>query len=390
MNDYSFNKIPHAPFDRGKTPELAWYLIEPVNRNEYEMPVDDDPKSKTRRVMEVYDAETARVLADEFDLDDWMGIGAPVNRDHLHITGSQGTESYGWIKALHATEDGLWACIEWTEEGRDLVNKGKYAFFSTEYPFADYILDGSEDEESGLPIARPGRLTGLAITNYPANRRQMAMTRSARTRGLRCRCAAIINNHPNKQDMNPKTKKATRSRSEDEIKQEETTAEEEQKQEETTEETKTNSEESKEEETQCNEEDLEFWTSLLSKLGLDPEDTDIDKEDILAAVDALAADNADLREKLKTNRAKAGVANRLSRLGFRSRREGKAPEETPEIKPGEMNPAQKEMAAHVAKHVKEVRARRENLGQPWRPEDYSAAVSAAQSEWMRKNPGRIS
>lgn len=389
MDNYDFNQIPHAPIERGKTPGIAWYLIEPVNTNEYDYPSEDDNgKPKYERVLEVFDSKTASLLAEKFDLANWMGIGIPVNKDHLHIRGGS-TESYGWIKALHATDEGLWACVEWTEEGLGLINAGKYAFFSTEYPFADYVRDGLDDE-SGLPIVRPGCLKGLAITNYPANRRQSSMTRSAEAIPMRCRTSAAINKPHANIDMRPK-KTDTRSRSEDEFKEdpnkEKTT---DPASDGKTEDVKTNEEEKKKEDTQCNSEDEEFWASLLTSLGLDPTDTELDKEDILAAVEALAAENADLRDKVKTNRAKMGAASRLSRLGFRARREGDAPKDTPTLKPGEMSPDMQDMASYVDAHVGKVRARRESQGQVWRPEDFSAAVASAQNDWMRRNPGKIS
>lgn len=393
MSDYDFNKYPHAPFAKGKTPRMAWYLIEPWDRDKNRIPDGEDAKGKPvlKDVMEVIDHKTAEGLVKAFDLADWMGKGIPVNKDHLHIYSDSGdTKAYGWIKALYADDAGLWALVEWTDEGHALVNGDAYAFFSTEYPYKYYIIGPEVDEETGLPIARPGKLYGLAITNYPANRRQDSMTHSARLDGqLRCRRAAAINNTSNM--ATKQTKKSTRTKSEEEMKtdpnaappaeDETTTAT--NSEEETEETTATNSEEETTETTECNAEAEEFWTSLLTSLGLDPEDTETTQDDVLAAVEALAADNENMRNKLKTNRAKMGAAARLARLGFTAtrREQAKAPEDDPKLKPGQMTAAQREMAEYVGKRVKEARARREAQGKPWRPQDYTGTVAEAQREF---------
>lgn len=396
MSDYSFDKYPHAPFAKGKTPRMAWYLIEPWDRDKNRIPDGEDAKGKPvlKDVMEVIDRKTAEELVKAFDLADWMGKGIPVNKDHLHIYSDSGdTKAYGWIKALYADESGLWALVEWTDEGHALVNGDAYAFFSTEYPYKYYIIGPEVDEETGLPIARPGKLYGLAITNYPANRRQDSMTHSAQLDGqLRCRRAAAINNTSNM--ATKQSKKSTRTKSEEEMKtapnaappaeDETTTAA--NSEEETEETTATNSEEETTETTECNAEAEEFWTSLLTALGLDPEDTEITQDDVLAAVEALAKDNDDMRSKLKTNRAKMGAAARLARLGFTAtrREQAKAPEDDPKLKPGQMTAEQREMADHVAKRLQEARTRREAQGKPWRPQDYTGTVAEAQREFASR------
>lgn len=401
MSDYDFNKYPHAPFAKGKTPRMAWYLIEPWDRDKNRIPDGEDAKGKPvlKDVMEVIDRKTAEGLVKDFDLADWMDKGIPVNLDHLHLYSDSGaTKAYGWIKALYVDEAGLWALIEWTDEGHALVNGDAYAFFSTEYPYKYYIIGPDTDEETGLPIARPGKLYGLAITNYPANRRQDSMTHSARLDGqLRCRRAAAINKttSTNMPGQRKQTKKTARTKSEEEMKtdpnaaapaEDETTTTATNSEEETTETTETNSEEQTTETTECNAEAEEFWTSLLTTLGLDPEDTETTKDDVLAAVEALAKDNDDMRSKLKTNRVKMGAAARLARLGFTAtrREQAKAPEDSPNLKPGQMTAEQREMAEYVDKRLKEARTRRETQGKPWRPQDYTGTVAEAQREFASK------
>ena len=398
MSGYDFNKYPHAPFAKGKTPRMAWYLIEPWDRDQNRIPDGEDAKGKAvlKDVMEVIDRKTAEGLVKAFDIADWMGKGIPVNKDHLHIYSDSGdTKAYGWIKALYVDDSGLWALIEWTDEGHALVNGDAYAFFSTEYPYKYYIIGPEVDEETGLPIARPGKLYGLAITNYPANRRQASMTHSAQLDGqLRCRRAAAINNTSNM--ATKQTKKTARAKSEDEMKtdpnaappaEDETTTAANSEEEQTEETTETSSEdEQTTETTECNAEAEEFWTSLLTTLGLDPEDTETTKDDVLAAVEALAADTENMRNKLTTNRAKMGAAARLARLGCTAtrREQAKAPEDDPKLKPGQMTAEQRKMAEYVDKRLQEVRTRREAQGKPWRPQDYTGTVAEAQREFASR------
>lgn len=399
MSDYDFNKYPHAPFAKGKTPLMAWYLIEPWDRDKNRIPDGEDAKGKPvlKDVMEVIDRKTTDALVKAFDLADWMGKGIPVNKDHLHIYSDSGdTKAYGWIKALYADESGLWALVEWTDEGHALVNGDAYAFFSTEYPYKYYTIGPDTDEETGLPIARPGKLYGLAITNYPANRHQDSMTHSAQLDGqLRCRRAAAINNTSNNMATKKPTRKSTRTKSEEEFKtdpdaapaEDETTTATNAEEEQTEETTSTNSEdEQTTETTECNAEAEEFWTILLTALGLDPEDTETTQDDVLAAVEALAKDNENMRSKLKTNRAKTGAASRLARIGFTAtrREQAKAPEDDPKLKPGQMTAEQRAMSEHVAKRVNEARTRREAQGKPWRPQDYAGTVAEAQREFSAR------
>ena len=192
------------------------------------------------------------------------------------------------------------------------------------------------------------------------------------------------------------TKKTARAKSEDEMKtdpnaappaEDETTTAANSEEEQTEETTETSSEdEQTTETTECNAEAEEFWTSLLTTLGLDPEDTETTKDDVLAAVEALAADNENMRNKLKTNRAKMGAAARLARLGFTAtrREQAKAPEDDPKLKPGQMTAEQRKMAEYVDKRLQEVRTRREAQGKPWRPQDYTGTVAEAQREFASR------
>ncbi|KKM02675.1 hypothetical protein LCGC14_1782070, partial [marine sediment metagenome] len=47
-------------------------------------------------------------------------------------TDHDGGAAMGWIKGLESRADGLYAQIEWTEPGRELLEKGLYKYFSAE------------------------------------------------------------------------------------------------------------------------------------------------------------------------------------------------------------------------------------------------------------------
>lgn len=65
----------------------------------------------------------------------------------------------GWLKKLTAEKDGLWSKVEWTEEGKELLAKKKYKYFSPEY-YRTY-----EDPETQEVYTNV--LVGGALTNKP-------------------------------------------------------------------------------------------------------------------------------------------------------------------------------------------------------------------------------
>ena len=77
----------------------------------------------------------------------------PVDIDHIHEGGA-----VGWFKSLEAKDDELWAVVDWTEEGEDLLTTGKFKYFSPHFgPW--------QDPESGEEF-RIVLLSG-AVTNFP-------------------------------------------------------------------------------------------------------------------------------------------------------------------------------------------------------------------------------
>lgn len=82
------------------------------------------------------------------------GIEIAVNYSH-----NSGGEAAGWIKSLEYKEGGLFADVEWTDEGQDKISKNKFKYISAEFD-EDY-----KDPESGKYFG--AILLGAALTNIP-------------------------------------------------------------------------------------------------------------------------------------------------------------------------------------------------------------------------------
>lgn len=87
--------------------------------------------------------------------------GVLVDLDHLSHDPASPTQAYGWLRELAMCGDNLAGLIQWTPLGAPLVAGRIYRHFSTEY-------DTQQDAiRSG--VVTPTRLSGLALTNRPAN-----------------------------------------------------------------------------------------------------------------------------------------------------------------------------------------------------------------------------
>lgn len=95
------------------------------------------------------------------------GIGVPVDVDHPNPAAGQQTKAAGWVKKLmDRGREGLWAAIEWTEYGMDLVGKKLYKGISPEFSF-DYV--DSETSEKHGPT-----LIAVTLTNRPMFQHSLA------------------------------------------------------------------------------------------------------------------------------------------------------------------------------------------------------------------------
>lgn len=66
------------------------------------------------------------------------GRRLPIDENHaIDLAGKEGRPSpaRGWIVALEARDNGVWAKVEWTDEGRDIVANGSYGFISPVFTF---------------------------------------------------------------------------------------------------------------------------------------------------------------------------------------------------------------------------------------------------------------
>jgi len=86
-----------------------------------------------------------------------LGIEIAVDENH------QRGPAPGWIKELRAEADGLWARIEWTALGDDLVGKKLYAYGSPSWYDASILP--YQDPTTGEKV--PWVLEGYALTNKP-------------------------------------------------------------------------------------------------------------------------------------------------------------------------------------------------------------------------------
>ena len=83
------------------------------------------------------------------------GVDLAIDQEHKPEEGAA-----GWIRKLeNRGKDGLWALVEWTKVGVDLVKDGAYRYLSSEF---DYEW---EDNESGKKFENV--LFGAALTNRP-------------------------------------------------------------------------------------------------------------------------------------------------------------------------------------------------------------------------------
>lgn len=90
----------------------------------------------------------------------WRQRATPVvidyeHQTHLSHTNGQPAPAAGWITALEATPEGLFASVEWTDKARAHIRAGEYRFISPTFAF---------DRHSGAVL----ELHSAALTNNPA------------------------------------------------------------------------------------------------------------------------------------------------------------------------------------------------------------------------------
>jgi phage I-like protein len=83
--------------------------------------------------------------------------GLPVDVDHGPERRGQ-TEAVGWVTALAAQGDELWATVQWNSKGRELVSDQRYAFLSPSYK-DDFVDEQGKSHGTAL--------IGVGLTNRP-------------------------------------------------------------------------------------------------------------------------------------------------------------------------------------------------------------------------------
>jgi hypothetical protein len=114
-------------------------------------------------VTQVVDAEACAAMATDF-----VGRAAEpnfpgvlVDFDHFSMDAGKPSEAAGWVGALEARDDGLWATIRWTDAGLAAVTGGRYRLVSPVFP------EPSACEDLGGGRIRPRQLVSVALTNEP-------------------------------------------------------------------------------------------------------------------------------------------------------------------------------------------------------------------------------
>lgn len=84
----------------------------------------------------------------------------PIDWEHASVRGDvEKARAAGWVQRLELRDDGLWALVEWTEEGAGDIRSGAYRYCSGVFEF------GKPDRRTGKPI--PCCLTSIGLTNTP-------------------------------------------------------------------------------------------------------------------------------------------------------------------------------------------------------------------------------
>jgi len=148
-----FAMVPCALLNRdGELPADGWYQIVSVG----EFRNRGMTEGKEQDVVQVCDRGAFDAMATSF-----ANAGTPllVDFEHFSHDPDKATRAAGWIKAVEAREDGLYAQIDWTNSGLSDVEGKAYRFISPEFDRAAPL---------GGQRYRPVRLSGAGLTNRPA------------------------------------------------------------------------------------------------------------------------------------------------------------------------------------------------------------------------------
>lgn len=122
MTDHSFilNRLPASSGD-------GWIQL---------LPVGSYPgvRHDKRRVTQVFDRAAFERIINRFEAqraaqgDDFPGL--LFGREHWEEAREGDTSAYGWIRNMEIRDDGLYAMVEWTDQGRQAIENRRYKFHS--------------------------------------------------------------------------------------------------------------------------------------------------------------------------------------------------------------------------------------------------------------------
>jgi len=87
-----------------------------------------------------------------------LGIDPVIDYEHQSLIRTKAPAA-GWVKALAALDDGLWAKVAWTDEGRRMIEAKEYRYYSPVFDFK------KRDPKTGEPMGPV--LHSIGLTNTP-------------------------------------------------------------------------------------------------------------------------------------------------------------------------------------------------------------------------------
>jgi hypothetical protein len=113
-------------------------------------------------ITQVVDEAAIRAIVTAFNRD----AGRPnfpgllVDFEHFSYDTNQPSAAAGWITALEGRPDGVWARVEWSQEGEAALRNGSYRLLSP-------VFSPAELEHLDAVRKRPVRLDSVGLTNAP-------------------------------------------------------------------------------------------------------------------------------------------------------------------------------------------------------------------------------
>jgi len=173
-NDYPAMNCLISNSDGG-FPADKWYQIAPIGEFWGINEVAGGGKVSNKLVKQHLDQEALLAIVANFETAKTSAganfAGLRIDRDHLSENDDQTTEAMGWIKNLEARADGLYAQIDWSDEGEKAIAGRRYKFVSPTWFFSviknSIPVPAQITNYKTFDLVRPIRLDYLALTNRP-------------------------------------------------------------------------------------------------------------------------------------------------------------------------------------------------------------------------------